>query len=100
MPELLYISFFTTYTGGADASAITAGVMLFRGFQWLYPIPLAWILLGHLAARQAAPADQGGVPGRRPATGAGRSLTGSRGEVGSDQPPTDVSALARTSPNS
>jgi hypothetical protein len=20
--------------------------MLFRGFQWLYPIPLAWILLG------------------------------------------------------
>ena len=35
VPELLYISFFTTYTGGADASAITAGVMLFRGFQWL-----------------------------------------------------------------
>ena len=46
VPELLYISFFTTYTGGADASAITAGVMLFRGFQWLYPIPLAWLLLG------------------------------------------------------
>jgi len=46
VPELLYISFFTTYTGGVDASAITAGVMLFRGFQWLYPIPLAWILLG------------------------------------------------------
>jgi putative heme transporter len=46
VPELLYITFFTTYTGGADSSAITAGVMLFRGFQWLYPIPLAWILLG------------------------------------------------------
>jgi len=46
VPELLYISFFTAYTGGADSSAITAGVMLFRGFQWLYPIPLAWILLG------------------------------------------------------
>ena len=46
VPELLYISFFTTYTGGVDASGITAGVMLFRGFQWLYPIPLAWILLG------------------------------------------------------
>jgi uncharacterized membrane protein YbhN (UPF0104 family) len=46
VPELLYITFFTTYTGGVDASAITAGVMLFRGFQWLYPIPLAWILLG------------------------------------------------------
>ena len=46
VPELLYITFFTTYTGGVDSSAITAGVMLFRGFQWLYPIPLAWILLG------------------------------------------------------
>ena len=46
VPELLYISFFTTYTGGVDSSAITAGVMLFRGFQWLYPIPLAWLLLG------------------------------------------------------
>jgi uncharacterized membrane protein YbhN (UPF0104 family) len=45
VPELLYISFFTTYTGGADASQISAGVMLFRGFQWLYPIPLAWILM-------------------------------------------------------
>jgi uncharacterized protein (DUF736 family) len=45
VPELLYITFFTTYTGGADSSAITAGVMLFRGFQWLYPIPLSWILL-------------------------------------------------------
>jgi len=45
VPELLYISFFTTYSGGADATGITAGVMLFRGFQWLLPIPLAWILL-------------------------------------------------------
>ena len=46
VPELLYITFFTTYTGGVDSSQITAAVMLFRGFQWLYPIPLAWILLG------------------------------------------------------
>jgi len=45
VPELLYISFFTTYTGGADSSEISAAVMLFRGFQWLYPIPLAWILM-------------------------------------------------------
>jgi uncharacterized membrane protein YbhN (UPF0104 family) len=45
VPELLYVSFFTTYTGGADADAITAGIFLFRGFQWLYPIPLSWILL-------------------------------------------------------
>ena len=40
VPELLYISFYTTYTGGADSSAITAGVMLFRAFQWVLPIPL------------------------------------------------------------
>jgi uncharacterized membrane protein YbhN (UPF0104 family) len=46
VPELLYISFFTAYTGGANSSAISAGVMLFRAFQWLLPIPLAWILLG------------------------------------------------------
>ncbi len=46
VPELLYISFFTTYTGGTDANLISAGVMLFRGFQWFFPIPLAWILLG------------------------------------------------------
>jgi len=45
VPELLYISFFTTYTGGTDSSEISAAVMLFRGFQWLYPIPLAWILM-------------------------------------------------------
>jgi uncharacterized membrane protein YbhN (UPF0104 family) len=46
VPELLYISFYTTYTGGTDSSQISAAVMLFRGFQWLYPIPLAWILMG------------------------------------------------------
>jgi uncharacterized membrane protein YbhN (UPF0104 family) len=46
VPELLYISFFTAYTGGADANQISAGVMLFRGFQWLFPIPLAWLFLG------------------------------------------------------
>lgn len=45
VPELLYVTFFTTYTGGSDADAITAGIFLFRGFQWLYPIPLSWILL-------------------------------------------------------
>ena len=46
VPELLYISFFTTYTGGANSSAISAGVMLFRAFQWALPIPFAWVLLG------------------------------------------------------
>ena len=46
VPDLLYISFYTTYTGGVDASQISAAVMLFRAFQWFLPIPLAWILLG------------------------------------------------------
>ncbi|HEV8403746.1 MAG TPA: hypothetical protein VGQ31_12015 [Candidatus Limnocylindrales bacterium] len=46
VPELLYISFFTAYTGGADSSAISAGVILFRAFQWGLPIPFAWVLLG------------------------------------------------------
>jgi uncharacterized membrane protein YbhN (UPF0104 family) len=46
VPDLLYITFFTTYTGGTDASQISAAVMLFRAFQWFLPIPLAWVLLG------------------------------------------------------
>jgi uncharacterized membrane protein YbhN (UPF0104 family) len=46
VPELLYISMFGTLTGGQDAAAISAGVMLYRVFQWFLPIPLAWILLG------------------------------------------------------
>jgi uncharacterized membrane protein YbhN (UPF0104 family) len=46
VPGALYISMFTTLLG-ADASAqITAGVLLFRTFQWFLPIPFAWILLG------------------------------------------------------
>jgi uncharacterized membrane protein YbhN (UPF0104 family) len=46
VPELLYISFFTTLTGGQYSAEISAGVMLYRVFQWFLPIPLAWILLG------------------------------------------------------
>jgi uncharacterized membrane protein YbhN (UPF0104 family) len=45
VPDLLYITFYTTYTGGTDASAISAAVILFRAFQWFMPIPLAWLLL-------------------------------------------------------
>lgn len=46
VPELLYISFFSTLTGGQDSAEISAGVMLYRVFQWFLPIPIAWILLG------------------------------------------------------
>lgn len=45
IPELLYIGGLTTIAGGSNEAAITAGVMLFRLFQWFLPIPLAWILL-------------------------------------------------------
>jgi len=45
VPDLLYITFFTTYTGGADANAISAAVILFRAFQWFLPIPFSWGLL-------------------------------------------------------
>jgi putative heme transporter len=45
VPELLYLSFFGQLTGGQDSAQISAGVMLYRTFQWFLPIPLAWILL-------------------------------------------------------
>jgi hypothetical protein len=37
---------FTTLTGGQYSAEISAGVMLYRAYQWFLPIPLAWILLG------------------------------------------------------
>ncbi len=45
VPELLYISGLTTIAGEEWNAAITAGVFLFRAYQWFLPIPLAWILL-------------------------------------------------------
>jgi uncharacterized membrane protein YbhN (UPF0104 family) len=53
VPEILYISFFTTLTGGQDSAEISAGVMLYRVFQWFLPIPIAWVLLG--IARRGKP---------------------------------------------
>jgi len=45
VPELLYIAGLTTIAGAHWESAITAGVFLFRLYQWFLPIPIAWILL-------------------------------------------------------
>lgn len=45
IPELLYIAGLSAIAGPAWEGAITAGVMLFRLFQWFLPIPIAWILL-------------------------------------------------------
>jgi uncharacterized membrane protein YbhN (UPF0104 family) len=45
VPELLFISAFTTITGGAYQAEITAGVFLYRMYFWFVPIPIAWILM-------------------------------------------------------
>lgn len=46
LPELLYISFFTTYVSDpAWDDAIAAGVMLFRGMSWFVPIPVGYLAL-------------------------------------------------------
>jgi uncharacterized membrane protein YbhN (UPF0104 family) len=45
VPELLFISGFTTIAGTGYEAAITAGVFLYRIYYWFVPIPLAWILL-------------------------------------------------------
>ena len=45
IPELLYIAGLTAIAGPSYEALITAGVMLFRMFQWFLPIPIAWVLL-------------------------------------------------------
>ncbi len=45
VPELLFISGFTTIAGSGHEAAITAGVFLYRLYYWFLPVPLAWILL-------------------------------------------------------
>ncbi len=45
VPELLFISAFSTLAGPQYQAAVTAGVFLYRLYFWFVPIPLAWILL-------------------------------------------------------
>ena len=45
IPEILYIAGLSAIAGAEWEGLITAGVMLFRLFQWFLPIPIAWILL-------------------------------------------------------
>ena len=45
IPEILYIAGLSAIAGPHWEGLITAGVMLFRLFQWFLPIPIAWILL-------------------------------------------------------
>jgi uncharacterized membrane protein YbhN (UPF0104 family) len=45
IPELLYIAGMSAIAGPSSEALITAGVFLFRLYQWFLPIPLAWILL-------------------------------------------------------
>ena len=72
LPELLYISFFSSYVGDpAWNDAIGAGVMLFRGMSWFLPIPVGYLALflqrqrekreARAAVRGASSRDAGGV---------------------------------------
>jgi uncharacterized membrane protein YbhN (UPF0104 family) len=46
LPELLYITFFTSYVADpAWDDLIAAGVMLFRGMSWFVPIPVGYLAL-------------------------------------------------------
>jgi len=45
VPELLFIAAFTELAGAQYTAAITAGVFLFRVFDWFLPIPIAWVML-------------------------------------------------------
>jgi uncharacterized membrane protein YbhN (UPF0104 family) len=45
VPELLYIAGLTAIAGDQYNADITAGVFLFRMYQWFVPIPVAWVLL-------------------------------------------------------
>jgi uncharacterized membrane protein YbhN (UPF0104 family) len=45
VPELLFISVFSSIAGEQYQAAITAGVFLYRLYYWFVPIPISWILL-------------------------------------------------------
>ena len=45
VPEILFIAGLSAIAGESYESAITAGVFLYRLYNWFLPIPLAWILL-------------------------------------------------------
>jgi uncharacterized membrane protein YbhN (UPF0104 family) len=45
VPELLFISAFSTLAGPEYQSQVTAGVFLYRLYFWFVPIPIAWVLL-------------------------------------------------------
>jgi uncharacterized membrane protein YbhN (UPF0104 family) len=45
VPEILFIAGLSTIAGQQYESTITAGVFLYRLYNWFVPIPLAWILL-------------------------------------------------------
>lgn len=76
VPDLLYISFFTTYTGGAYANEISAAVILFRAFQWFLPIPFAWGLLARSRRGKSLLPTPAEFRAADAATGAAQAATG------------------------
>ena len=95
VPELLYMSIFTTYTGGADSSAITAGVMPVPGVPVGPADPAGLDPALVLAARQAAPADEGRVPERGHGNERGRPLDRPAGRLVCRSGAARASELAR-----
>ncbi len=74
VPELLYIALFSRYVGNdAYTDIITAGVMLFRAFQWFVPIPVGYVALylhrranrrpGNAAREAVSPGPGSGIAG-------------------------------------
>ena len=45
VPEILFIGAFTSLTGPAYEAEVTAGVFLYRIFQWFLLIPVGWTTL-------------------------------------------------------
>jgi uncharacterized membrane protein YbhN (UPF0104 family) len=45
IPELLFIGTMTGIAGTQYTAEITAGVFLFRLYEWFLPIPLSWVML-------------------------------------------------------
>jgi uncharacterized protein (TIRG00374 family) len=59
LPELLYITFFTSIVADvAWDDAIAAGVMLYRGMAWFVPIPVGYLVLWIARQREKRQAAQ------------------------------------------
>jgi uncharacterized protein (TIRG00374 family) len=63
VPEVLFIAAFTTIAGPGHEGEVTAGVFLYRIFQWFLLIPVGWVTLWIL--RRHAPGGLLGAHGQQ-----------------------------------